>query len=146
MENLHKFIDDFVASLPTQVSYFYRNGDNRAVAHCLEFNLITSGKDRADAEKRLDTLVRAHILYAFMHQNIGSISKSRAPIHYFNEFYGSDPRKAGNLWVDLPNEGKLIPKRAANDGAKSGARAKVMNVLAFPISIPKMQPQQMTAA
>ena len=143
------FINNFIAALPTQLSYFYRNGDSgRPVAHCLEFNLITSGADRADAEKRLDLLVKKYILYAFLNADVDAIAvvQAKAPQHYWDSFYGNDPRREGYLWVDLPkNEGAALPRSAADFKPKASGDEKCIPSLPL-ISIPKMQPHCLLVA
>ncbi len=70
-----------------QLHYLIHEADNEQVAHCLDLDLVGSGKDDAEAIAELNSAVRALVFFAVKTQtfDIDGICK-RAPEKYWEMF------------------------------------------------------------
>jgi hypothetical protein len=79
--------------------YLYSvNKRGRFVAHCLDFDLVATANDMAEANQRLDTLVKFHI-ESFLNSNGLSGLNRAAPKEFFDEF------------TDALRNGRMLPDR-----------------------------------
>ena len=68
--------------------FFSVNARNKTIAHCLDFDLVTSGDSMEDAEHRLDTLVRFQI-ESFLRSNGHTRLGGQAPKRFWTEYTNS---------------------------------------------------------
>ena len=76
-----------MSSFPVKVlNYlFSENKRGKAVAHCLNFDLVATAADPKEAERRLDLLVRYH-LASYMSTNGASGIGEPAPSEYWDTY------------------------------------------------------------
>lgn len=74
---------------------FSMNKRNKMIAHCLNFDLVTSADSMGEAERRLDTLVRQHI-ESFIRSNGATGLSGPAPKNFWSA-YADVLRKGGGL-------------------------------------------------
>jgi len=84
---------------------FSVNSRNKTIAHCLDFDFVTSGDNLEEAEKNLDTVVKFHI-ETFLKSNGLSGLASPAPKRFWAE-YTKSLRQGGalppsTLRIDVP--------------------------------------------
>lgn len=84
--------------------------DGLQVAHCLEMDLVATGATRPEAVGDLADVIRAHVLYAFEHDNIEHIFKP-APAEYWAKFAQSE--SVGVVDLDLRRELRVTPNHSA---------------------------------
>src|SRR5260370_37454936 len=65
--------------------FFSVNERDKTIAHCLNFDLVTSGDSTEEAERRLDILVKYHI-EAFLKSNGMSGLNGQAPKRFWSEY------------------------------------------------------------
>src|SRR5258708_19743466 len=84
---------------------FFINKRRRVVAHCLNFDLGTTAEDHAEAERRLDLVVRYHVA-SYMSTNGESGINEPAPSNYWAQYTEAvrqgRVRPASTLRITLP--------------------------------------------
>jgi len=65
--------------------FFSVNARNKTIAHCLDFDLVTSGDSIEDAERRLDTLVKFQI-ETFIKSNGHTRLGGQAPKQFWSSY------------------------------------------------------------
>ena len=83
------------------LSYLFTDGSEATVAHCLELDLVATGKDRDVAERRLDTLVRAQIKMIVRRLNFADLNFA-APQEYWDKFYEAQEFRKAQLELEVP--------------------------------------------
>lgn len=63
--------------------YLFMERADKHVAHCLDFDIVTTGKDFDQARDRLNALVRQHVIIALKAGNQESLQTS-APKEYWD--------------------------------------------------------------
>jgi len=64
---------------------FSCNAREKTVAHCLNFDIVATADDMAEAERRLDVLVRFHI-ESYIRSNGATCLSGPAPQRFWNEY------------------------------------------------------------
>jgi len=85
----------------SSLSYLFTEGNGATVAHCLDLDIVATGKDRQTAERRLDALVRAQIRTIATRFNFTDLN-FRAPQEYWDAFYDEDEFKKTHLELQVP--------------------------------------------
>ena len=65
---------------------FTTKSHGRVVAHCLDIDIVTAANDIAEAEKRLDCLVRLQIEEALATGNFPALVSDSSPAAFFDTF------------------------------------------------------------
>ncbi len=68
------------------VNILIKKIDNLYVAHCLELDIVAAGKNRAQTEKEIVSLVCAQVDYAFNNNNLDHLYHP-APPEVWKEFF-----------------------------------------------------------
>lgn len=93
--------------------YLFTEKSDRTVAHCLDLDLVAVGRDRATAEHRLNTIVRAQIAGAYSVGNY-SLLFFHAPVEFWTAMKRGDDLPKCSLRIEttppmfLPVEQKLL--------------------------------------
>ncbi len=86
--------------------FFSVNDRNKTIAHCLNFDLVTSGDSKEEAERRLDVVVKFHI-ESFLKSNGMSGLNGQAPKRFWSEYTDSlrhgGALPSSTLRIDVPN-------------------------------------------
>jgi hypothetical protein len=83
------------------LSYLFTQDGGTTVAHCLNLDLVATGKDRDVAEQRLDALVRAQIRTIATRFTFADLNFS-APQEYWDRFYEGKEFKKVQLELEVP--------------------------------------------
>jgi hypothetical protein len=83
------------------LSYLFTQDGGITVAHCLNLDLVATGKDRDVAEQRLDALVRAQIRTIATRFTFTDLNFS-APQEYWDRFYEGQEFKKVQLELEVP--------------------------------------------
>jgi len=83
------------------LNYLFTEGDGVVVAHCLDLDLVATGKDRDAAERRLDNLVRAQIRSIVTRLAFADLNFA-APKEYWDRFYDGEEFKKAQLELEVP--------------------------------------------
>jgi hypothetical protein len=83
------------------LNYLFTDSRGVVVAHCLDLDLVATGKDRDTAEQRLDNLVRAQIKTIVTRMTFADLNFS-APKEYWDRFYEGEEFKKAQLELDVP--------------------------------------------
>lgn len=83
------------------LSYLFTQDRGITVAHCLNLDLVATGKDRDVAEQRLDSLVRAQIRTIATRFTFADLNFS-APQEYWDRFYEGQEFKKVQLELEVP--------------------------------------------
>jgi len=89
--------------IPDTIKCFLRpdNESGSWVGHCLDFDLVTSGKTEEIAWTHLKAVVKLHIEHCFTHDHSG-VGRHRAPQAFFDQFDQAVSQK-GDFWSDRIN-------------------------------------------
>ena len=85
--------------------FFTVNARNKTIAHCLDFDLATSGDSMEDAERRLDVLVKFQIesfLKSNGHTRLGGQAPKRFWSSYTNALRHGGALPSSTLRIDVP--------------------------------------------
>jgi hypothetical protein len=72
--------------------YLLSEAEGEHIAHCLDLDLVATGKDREEAALKLDRLVKAHIELALASGHLANLATS-APQHFWKQFADGKPVK-----------------------------------------------------
>ncbi len=81
--------------------YLFARSGERFAAHCLDLDLVTSGKDMKEAEERLNAVVLAHIAACYTAGNFAQLRFS-APEESWNALKSAKHLDRVNLEVEVP--------------------------------------------
>jgi hypothetical protein len=95
-----QMLTDLVPKI-NSLSYLFNESGGVTVAHCLELDLVATGKDCDTAERRLDVLVRAQVRMIVANLNFAELNFS-APQEYWTEFYEGQEFKKVQLELEVP--------------------------------------------
>lgn len=93
-------------SLPTDPIRCLLNSDRESgvwVAHCLDFDIVTSGRDDTEAWERIKAVVKLHIEHCFTHDQDG-LNSHQAPqslIDSFDNGLGSREVRSDKIKLNL---------------------------------------------
>jgi hypothetical protein len=93
--------------------YLFTEKSDRMVAHCLDLDLVAVGKDQAEAEHRLNAIVRAQIAGAYSVGNYRLLF-FHAPVEFWTAMNQGDDLPKCSLKIEttppmfLPVEQKLL--------------------------------------
>jgi len=91
------------------VHYLISQKPEYFVAHCLDFDIVTTANDQSEATRRLSILVVKYIEMALQRQDYMSLSTS-APRSYWDEFQTGTPIPTDEkLEVTVPSVSEVIP-------------------------------------
>lgn len=85
----------------TALHYLFTHSENRTVAHCLDLDLVTSGKDLAEAEASLNALVLYQVRSCFVAGNFAQL-QLKAPAEYWQALKGAKDIGSGQLEFEVP--------------------------------------------
>jgi hypothetical protein len=85
----------------TSLNYLFSHEGGRAVAHCLELDIVASGPDRAQAEDSLDALVLVQIASCFRNGNWTQL-KVKAPFEFWQAIEDAKSLEKRHLEVEVP--------------------------------------------
>lgn len=83
------------------LSYLFTDSAGTTVAHCLELDLVATGKDRETAERRLGNLIKAQIKTIVNEFNFADLNFA-APPEYWARFYDGQEFKKAQLELEVP--------------------------------------------
>jgi len=92
--------------------YLFSSSEGKDVAHCLDLDLVASGKTREEATKRLTAIVKAHVELALDRGNYGSLATA-APKKYWELFFNGKPTPTHKHYISirtpdiLPSESQM---------------------------------------
>lgn len=85
--------------------FFSLNERGKTIAHCLDFDLVTSGDSIADAERRLDTLVKFQIesfIRSYAHTRLGGQAPKRFWAAYTDSLRHGGALPSSSLRIEVP--------------------------------------------
>ena len=85
----------------TALHYLFTHRGERVVAHCLDLDLVTSGKDVDEAENRLNAVVVAQIALCFADGNYGQL-RFKAPSEYWERLSDAQELERKHLEIEVP--------------------------------------------
>ena len=81
--------------------YLFTNKGERVVAHCLDLDLVVTGKNQPEAEHRLNAVVRAQFANSYRTGNIAPLYH-RAPFKFWSELKIAHPLPPSVLELEEP--------------------------------------------
>jgi hypothetical protein len=81
--------------------YLFSHTDGKIVAHCLDLDLVTSGKDIQQAEDRLNAVVLAQIASCYTGGNFAQL-RFQAPNEYWEALSNAQELGKTHLEVEVP--------------------------------------------
>jgi len=75
-----------VVAGPKLLHYLLRSDGDKTVAHCLDYDLVAVAPEQAEAMRRLNLVVRAH-MEASRQKRLMAPLQHRAPDRYWSEFH-----------------------------------------------------------
>jgi hypothetical protein len=85
----------------TALNYLFSHEGNKIVAHCLDLDIVTSGKDAQEAEDNLNALVLFQIRSCYLAGNWAQL-KFKAPFQYWQALEGAKRLDTVHLEVEVP--------------------------------------------
>jgi predicted RNase H-like HicB family nuclease len=101
-------------SLPTKPIRCLLNFDPESgawVAHCLDFDIVTSGRDDSEAWERIKSVVKLHIEHCFTHDQ-GGLRSHVAPQELIDSF--DEGLKHWEVWSDKIKLNLIAPTKPEN--------------------------------
>lgn len=86
----------------TNLSYLFSHENGRAVAHCLELDLVSSGATLEQAEASLNAIVLVQIGTCYKSGNWDQLVKAKAPFEYFQALETAKTLGRSHLNVEVP--------------------------------------------
>ena len=94
--------------------YLLSNSEGEAVAHCLDLDLVATGKDGSEAVRRLNRLVQFQIGQVFKDGNYDNLM-TPAPQEYWDQFMSGETGGFDKLSLDVEGP-PLLPFPKAHVG------------------------------
>jgi hypothetical protein len=85
----------------TALHYLFSHESGKVVAHCLELDIATHGRDLQDAEESLNALVLFQISTCYTAGNFAQL-KHKAPFEDWQELEGAKTMDTVHLEVEVP--------------------------------------------
>ncbi len=93
---------------PERLSVVFYQEDGDCYAHCLEFDLVESGKSFEEAKDNIKSVIKAHIEWALGHDNMQNLLRS-APIEYWKRFFAGKFLGSEQIHISVPDSAAPIP-------------------------------------
>ena len=101
-----------IEPLLTALHYLFSHEDGKVVAHCLELDIATHGKNIDEAQESLNMLVLYQISTCYVAGNFSQL-KFKAPFEYWQALEGARDMGTVHLEVEVPPVLLPVSKRFA---------------------------------
>lgn len=68
----------------------FRQSGDYSVAHCLDLDLVATGRDHAQANERMNALIKLHVESSLRSGNYDNLT-TKAPSHFWDEYAQGTP-------------------------------------------------------
>ncbi len=85
----------------TALHYLFSHSEDKVIGHCLDLDLVTSGRTIGDAEDRLNAVVLAQIGTCYVGGNFAQL-RFRAPSEYWTALSEAKDLGRTHLEVEVP--------------------------------------------
>lgn len=100
------------------LTYLFSHEGSRAVAHCLDLDIVTSGPNREEAERSLDALVLLQITTCFVSGNFPQLD-TKAPFEYWQSLTHANRLDNKELEIEVPPVVLPVARKIALPVARS---------------------------
>lgn len=104
------------------LNYLFSHESGKTIAHCLDLDIVTSGKDREEAERSLDTLVVVQITTCFVNGNFSQL-ETQAPFEYWQSLTHATRLESKDLEIEVPPVVLPVARKAAIPVTRSEKQA-----------------------
>jgi hypothetical protein len=101
-----------VVSLPhlSLLHYLLSESEGKHIAHCLDLDLVATGRTCEEAAVNLDSLVKAHIELALATRQYANLA-TKAPQSFWDQFADGKPieLEPRTLHIQIPESVQIVP-------------------------------------